>query len=290
MLPARQHANRRAYPSVPVQIRWLAAGGAEIIGAGTWTRLASACSEGVTQLRRRGFTLIELLVVIAIIAILAAILFPVFAKARAEARKTMCLSNTKELGLANLMYAQDYDETWTLGTMCPGFPEDICFFSMRYPTLQPYVKNEQMTHCPDDVGKNVMWCAPGGSIMWQQASNGYMSYGNDAFFMIPPYAWPNGYKLMQVGGGYGQVARYGYPAEDQLLNETCFFHSDDQASASTMKGLNLTYMDGHSKTANLNQYFCARFGAQIDAGGKASGMQSVFAGTCPRLDRPENYY
>src|SRR2546426_9727904 len=59
----------------------------------------------------RGFTLIELLVVIAIIAILAAILFPVFAQARAAARKTSCLSNVKQIGLSALMYAQDYDET-----------------------------------------------------------------------------------------------------------------------------------------------------------------------------------
>src|SRR5438034_806664 len=60
--------------------------------------------------RRRGFTLIELLVVIAIIAILAAILFPVFARAREAARKTNCLSNLKNIGLASLMYVQDYDE------------------------------------------------------------------------------------------------------------------------------------------------------------------------------------
>ncbi|NCO93957.1 MAG: prepilin-type N-terminal cleavage/methylation domain-containing protein, partial [Armatimonadetes bacterium] len=63
--------------------------------------------------RARGFTLIELLVVIAIIAILAAILFPVFAKAREKARQTSCLSNTKQLGLSQFMYAQDYDEMYT---------------------------------------------------------------------------------------------------------------------------------------------------------------------------------
>src|SRR2546422_10922798 len=62
------------------------------------------------SLRKRGFTLIELLVVIAIIAILAAILFPVFAQARASARAISCISNTKQFSLAILMYAQDYDE------------------------------------------------------------------------------------------------------------------------------------------------------------------------------------
>ena len=59
---------------------------------------------------RKGFTLIELLVVIAIIAILAAILFPVFAQARARARAISCISNLKQLGTASMMYAQDYDE------------------------------------------------------------------------------------------------------------------------------------------------------------------------------------
>lgn len=65
---------------------------------------------------RKGFTLIELLVVIAIIAILAAILFPVFAQAREQARSTSCLSNMKQLGLALKMYAQDYDEEYPMGT------------------------------------------------------------------------------------------------------------------------------------------------------------------------------
>src|SRR5476649_1368440 len=63
-----------------------------------------------THRRKTGFTLIELLVVIAIIAILAAILFPVFAQAREQARKTTCISNLKQLSLAYLMYVQDYDE------------------------------------------------------------------------------------------------------------------------------------------------------------------------------------
>src|SRR5579862_7266477 len=65
-----------------------------------------------TDRKARAFTLIELLVVIAIIAILAAILFPVFARAREAARKTACLSNMKQLGLASQMYKQDYDETY----------------------------------------------------------------------------------------------------------------------------------------------------------------------------------
>jgi len=63
-------------------------------------------------MRRRGFTLIELLVVIAIITIMAAILFPVFAKAREQARKATCASNLRQIGMALLQYVQDYDERW----------------------------------------------------------------------------------------------------------------------------------------------------------------------------------
>ena len=88
---------------------------------------------------RTGFTLIELLVVIAIIAILAAILFPVFARAREKARQTSCLGNIKQIGLAWLSYAQDYDEG-TVPYACGGY---------YYGTLlDPYVKNWQLWVCP----------------------------------------------------------------------------------------------------------------------------------------------
>ena len=94
-------------------------------------------------MRRKGFTLIELLVVIAIIAILAAILFPVFAKAREKARQTSCLSNLKQIALGNQMYAQDYDERWLL--LRQGGDTATIFW---YDLLQPYVKNRQLFICP----------------------------------------------------------------------------------------------------------------------------------------------
>jgi prepilin-type N-terminal cleavage/methylation domain-containing protein/prepilin-type processing-associated H-X9-DG protein len=93
--------------------------------------------------RRHGFTLIELLVVIAIIAILAAILFPVFARAREKARQTSCLSNLKQLGLGVLMYAQDYDE------MLPGADcRDLQNGTNWDIVTEPYVKNWQIFQCP----------------------------------------------------------------------------------------------------------------------------------------------
>ena len=98
---------------------------------------------------RRGFTLIELLVVIAIIAILAAILFPVFARAREKARQASCQSNLKQIGLAFMMYIQDYDERFMRHCFCrqAGAPNGLPDCWMY--GVQPYVKNWQLFNCPD---------------------------------------------------------------------------------------------------------------------------------------------
>jgi prepilin-type N-terminal cleavage/methylation domain-containing protein/prepilin-type processing-associated H-X9-DG protein len=95
--------------------------------------------------RRRGFTLIELLVVIAIIAILAAILFPVFAKAREAARQSSCLSNIKQMTTAWTMYAQDYDES-TIPYSTNGGSTGVAF--VWEAIAQPYIKNTQVFRCP----------------------------------------------------------------------------------------------------------------------------------------------
>src|SRR5262249_10186301 len=117
-----------------------------------------------------GFTLIELLVVIAIIAILAAILFPVFAQARESARLTSCLSNMKEHGLAWNMYAQDYDETFSLSrTFSLNLPTALggaggggcdcdaaCTTNKTWKqTTYPYIKNYGIFRCPSNPNNDV---------------------------------------------------------------------------------------------------------------------------------------
>ncbi|MCC6727792.1 MAG: prepilin-type N-terminal cleavage/methylation domain-containing protein [Chthonomonadales bacterium] len=106
-------------------------------------------------MNRRAFTLIELLVVIAIIAILAAILFPVFAQARERARAISCLSNTKQIGTGTYMYVQDYDETYF---NCPwdrpgGYNGQAKGISLWWTeVVMPYVKNTQVFSCPSNSG------------------------------------------------------------------------------------------------------------------------------------------
>jgi prepilin-type N-terminal cleavage/methylation domain-containing protein/prepilin-type processing-associated H-X9-DG protein len=105
---------------------------------------------------RSAFTLIELLVVIAIIAILAAILFPVFAQARAKARQTSCLSNDKQVGTAVAMYTQDYDESMVPASWNNGTPASDPCLATGVPTtwpvlVQPYVKSWQLFRCPDNL-------------------------------------------------------------------------------------------------------------------------------------------
>lgn len=99
--------------------------------------------------RKTGFTLIELLVVIAIISILAAILFPVFGRARENARRTSCLSNIKQIGLGFTQYFQDNDEQ---------FPPNKNETAWPGGAIQPYLKSKQILRCPNDIG--VKWDAP----------------------------------------------------------------------------------------------------------------------------------
>ncbi len=118
------------------------------------------CQETMKPSRRNGFTLIELLVVIAIIAILAAILFPVFARARENARRASCSSNLKQIALGVFQYTQDYDEKFPCYSGGPGnagWAEEV----------QPYLKSLQIYQCPSDS------VAPTSD----PATSGYTDYG-----------------------------------------------------------------------------------------------------------------
>ncbi len=141
---------------------------------------------------KRGFTLIELLVVIAIIAILAAILFPVFAQAREAARKTTCLSNLKQIGLGLIMYTQDYDETYPWLMMdgrnnnnSTGFSKGMSVgppnlnnlrgLFMEY-TMQPYLKSYQVFNCPTLIPSKPNFSPIDGGVLNEYGSYAY-AYG-----------------------------------------------------------------------------------------------------------------
>jgi prepilin-type N-terminal cleavage/methylation domain-containing protein/prepilin-type processing-associated H-X9-DG protein len=129
-------------------------------------RVAEREMNGMT---RKGFTLIELLVVIAIIAILAAILFPVFARAREKARQSSCLSNIKQVNLAILQYAQDYDE------FLPHY-RNFRIGRYWYHIIEPYLKNSQVLRCPSHANKPVGYA-------W---NIDYIGYGSSTHIRLPP--------------------------------------------------------------------------------------------------------
>lgn len=179
---------------------------------------------------RPGFTLIELLVVIAIIAILAAILFPVFAQAREKARQTACLSNLKQLGMGVLMYTQDYDETmpmvyysrnnWSASDRC-NRPEEG---SLRWSgAIYPYVKSGGVFTCPSagnrtpfvfPPGPNDDPCGPGSYAF----NNAYAP--NDGFNgQNPSTGQTLGSQTATPPGGKAMAA-IAVPADTVLLAET----------------------------------------------------------------------
>jgi prepilin-type N-terminal cleavage/methylation domain-containing protein/prepilin-type processing-associated H-X9-DG protein len=127
------------------------------------------------MVNRRGFTLIELLVVIAIIAILASILFPVFARARENARRTSCMSNLKQIGLGLAMYVQDYDE------VMPAAYNNLVVPYMKWMDMAyPYIKNEQVFNCPS-----------AGSNLANYTREGYFgSYAINASYITGPTFFP----------------------------------------------------------------------------------------------------
>ncbi len=160
-------------------------------------------------MKRKGFTLIELLVVIAIIAILAAILFPVFAKARENARKANCQSNLKQMGNAFLMYAQDYD-----GMLCDSRMNRDNGTTNNwfwYDCIAPYVKNTQVYKCPSMGWTGWLGYGVMREVLGYAGSLGYTTSGTNSWG-----TWPN-----PESPGYTQsLDAMTVPAENVLVCES----------------------------------------------------------------------
>lgn len=219
--------------------------------------------------KQRGFTLIELLVVIAIIAILAAILFPVFARAREQARKTSCISNMKQIGTASMMYVQDYDENYSDsrvstdaldGAGCSnigkangyyGAPHITCWgirlyspgtatttkVIAGYPArLMPYVKNSQIFICPSD-SKVDRW------ISGLERGSYYQRHAHDTYASI----FGNGVKMATIARP-AQLAYYVEECWHAGGKDPYAWNGSDTGS----KGSNAVYYDGHAKWLKVN--------------------------------------
>jgi prepilin-type N-terminal cleavage/methylation domain-containing protein len=216
--------------------------------------------------RKTGFTLIELLVVIAIIAILAAILFPVFAQAREKARQISCLSNLKQIGLAFMMYVQDYDQTFPNVATTPaddgGCAPKLSWYNAGggWATLvNPYIKTGGIYKCPD--AESPFWVSG-------QAEGWCGTPDQDKVDELKKVA-PNGvsyfYRKANAGGAWfaGHAitdADFSRPAQNYLVVEYAAWHRDRQTTLYnspvdvTKLDLNTVFVDGHAKFVHGKQW------------------------------------
>ena len=205
---------------------------------------------------KKGFTLIELLVVIAIIAILAAILFPVFAQAREKARATKCISNLKQLGTGLLLYQDDYDnllpggqsyynqwyngsQDWMWSDQCCGYHgyQCYCYGRMLDYQLLDYVKNKSMFECPS---------APENAMTGQPKSAGYF-LGTPCYFHSYYYRQCIAMTADLKGVGSDQLYN---PSKTVAIVEASDFHGLKLGLFNQTEGerkVNCCFADGHAK-------------------------------------------
>ncbi len=182
---------------------------------------------------RRGFTLIELLVVIAIIAILAAILFPVFARAREKARQSSCLSNAKQLALAWMQYTQDYDERAAYTYTNSNNSTMGLITWTRY--LEPYIKNSQVYTCPSDSAPTSLY---GSRVSY--GYNGRITNGTSlAQFVYPAQTGVLVDCHKQPGTTYTSDNSWEFFADS--------FHCSRFIALRHNGGANIAFADGHAK-------------------------------------------
>lgn len=222
--------------------------------------------------RQRAFTLIELLVVIAVISVLAAILFPVFARARENARRARCMSNLKQFGMGLMMYVQDYDETYPpnqtvdLGIEPPGgrWLGSTSTAWVWEQLLQPYIKSVQIFTCPSGKDLNSSWRER--PLRGHYGASQYLFRGAASTIKLSTVVSPaTTYAMMDAGYVYmvtayaipnsgSDRASYGYylPGIGQLgssceATETYANLKSDCESGRHLGGINMAFADGHVK-------------------------------------------
>ena len=181
----------------------------------------------------KGFTLIELLVVIAIIAILAAILFPAFAKARESARRISCVNNMKQIGNSVMQYTQEYDEKFPV-----GLHNDAQFTNTWIAAIQPYIKSVEVFQCPSDpdAGQRSPTGGTFAGTKISYAGNALMgNNGSDNFFTFQGIFSPDGYN---DGAGVNvkprAIASVTAPTQTIMVAEK---HSSDNQGGSPAYGI-----------------------------------------------------